>query len=70
MINIQQFKELQKNSSRSYHQQKSLIKKVIAGKPVNCEVCGGLLELRLSDKDALSGIFCPKRCTEIYLEIN
>ncbi len=69
MINIQQFKQLQKNSHQSYQQQKALIKKVLAGKTVFCEVCKQPLQLRLPEQYEQSGIFCHNGCTEIQLEL-
>ncbi len=67
MINIQQFKDMQKNSSRSYHQQKNLIKKLMLGKTVNCAVCGEKLTLHLPETHEVAGIFCRRGCTEIHL---
>ncbi|PCI63241.1 MAG: hypothetical protein COB35_01195 [Gammaproteobacteria bacterium] len=70
MINIQHFKELQKKSSHSYHQQKALIKKVLLGKTVYCDVCKGLLSLKLSENSSTASIYCAKGCTSIQLEVD
>lgn len=69
MINIQQFKELQKKSSHSYHQQKAMIKKVISGRPSYCPVCGGILALQLIENIEEKGIYCAQGCTKICLDI-
>jgi len=70
MITIQQFKDLQKKSSHSFHQQKALIKKLMLGKIAYCEVCGAKLELKLPDHTAIAGVFCAKGCTDIQLDIS
>jgi len=70
MINIQQFKQLQKNSNHSYQQQKKLIKKVLAGQLVNCEVCGQKIVIYLPEKHEVTGIRCAKGCTNIQLDFN
>ncbi len=70
MINIQQFKQLQKNTSRSYYQQKTLIKKVLAGEKINCEVCKQQLTVYLPKSQETSGIRCAKGCTDIQLDFS
>jgi len=70
MINIHQFKDLQKKSSHSFNQQKSLIKKFMLGKIVYCAVCGEKLELKLPENSTTAGIFCKKGCTDIQLDMN
>jgi hypothetical protein len=70
MINIQQFKQLEKNSSQSYHQQKKFIKKVLSGQILNCEVCGQKLTIYLPEQHEISGIRCAKGCTNIELDFS
>jgi len=70
MINIQQFKQLQKKTSRSYHQQKTLIKKVLAGQIINCEICRQQLIVYLPEKYEVTGIRCAKGCTDIQLDFS
>ena len=71
MIDISTLKQLQKNSSRSFHQQKNIIKKLTAGQQVLCEICKQPLKLRLPAKgkdQQASSIFCDKGCTDILLD--
>jgi hypothetical protein len=72
MLDIKQFSALHKSSSTSFHHQKALIKKVMAGKKVSCENC--LQRLSLSEKDDQQHegklvICCVKGCTHIELDL-
>jgi hypothetical protein len=71
-IDIKKFAELQKASKESFFQQKQLVKQVIAGKKVNCNVCNLPLMLILPKKDRnenqIEGIRCAKGCTDIQLD--
>lgn len=76
MIDIEQFSVLQKKSSESFHQQKSLIKKLMAGEKIVCTTCLQPLKLILPTKAQLalppeertSNIICTKGCTDIQLD--
>ena len=71
MIDISALKQLQKNSTDSFHQQKKIIKKLTAGQQVLCETCKQPLTLRLPVKgkdQQASFIFCDKGCTDILLD--
>ncbi|NQY64953.1 MAG: hypothetical protein HRT38_14720 [Alteromonadaceae bacterium] len=74
MIDPKQFDSLQKMTSKSFHQQKKLIKNVMAGKKVFCPVCDQLLVLTLpkageqSKSNKAPGISCAKGCTDIILD--
>ena len=74
MIDSKQFEALQKMSSKSFHQQKNLIKKVMAGNKVLCPECGQVLALVLpkageqSKHNKATGISCAKGCTDILLD--
>ena len=68
MIDIKQFSALKKSSSASFNNQKALIKKVMAGRKVQCESCNGELFVVLPDKSNTPGIYCKKGCTDISLD--
>ncbi|NQY35200.1 MAG: hypothetical protein HRT37_09590 [Alteromonadaceae bacterium] len=76
MIDAKQFASLQKMSSKSFHQQKNLIKNVMAGKKTFCPECDQLLVLTLPDTGEPSklnkapGISCVKGCTDIQLDFS
>jgi hypothetical protein len=73
MIDIQKLSALQKKSSRSFHQQKTLIKKLMAGQQVLCQCCQQPLQLHLpkgSNEAESSTICCPKGCTDILLDFS
>lgn len=63
------FKDLEKQSSRSYHQQKSIIKKLLAGQSVSCVTCQQKLTINLpNDNEVATGISCQQGCTDIALD--
>jgi len=68
MIDIKQFSELKKNSTKSFNDQKALIKKVMSGRHMQCEICGQPLLLMLPNDSDKPGIYCKKRCTDINLD--
>jgi len=70
MINIQQFKSLQKKSSQSFHQQKKLIKNLMLGKPQYCPICKEKLAFKSNEKGTLVNVYCVKGCTDIELDIS
>ncbi|WDD97924.1 hypothetical protein [Thalassomonas actiniarum] len=63
------FSQLQKNSSDSFHRQKSLIKKVMAGKKSICPVCGQTIALAQAKAGEKLTVSCKKGCTDIELDI-
>lgn len=71
MIDKNAFVQLQKQSSKSFHDQKALIKKVLAGRVVKCKVCKQPLEWQAlsNDNKAAAKISCQKNCTDIALEV-
>ncbi|MBL4908612.1 MAG: hypothetical protein JKX78_01080 [Alteromonadaceae bacterium] len=69
MINIQQFKTLQKKTSASFHQQKKLIKNIMLGKDVYCQQCNGILQVKFNKEATLAHVCCVQRCTDIKLEL-
>jgi hypothetical protein len=70
-IDIKQFKTLEKQSADSFHKQKNTIKKVLAGKIVNCLVCKKPLAFQdnLKQKNQPAQLKCAKGCTDIELDI-
>ncbi len=70
MIDITQFSELKKNSTKSFNDQKALIKKVMSGRKINCETCGQPLQLILPENSDQPGIYCQKKCTDINLDFS
>jgi hypothetical protein len=60
------FSALNKATADSFHQQKALIKKVLAGKAVRCPSCK--TSLVLNSKSQPWQIECSKGCTDIQLE--
>jgi 3-deoxy-D-arabino-heptulosonate 7-phosphate (DAHP) synthase len=79
MIDIKQFDLLKKNSAKSFNDQKALIKKLMAGRMINCPDCGKALELNLpkgnqSAKQGVqkkkTGYCCIKGCTDVELDFD
>jgi hypothetical protein len=63
------FAQIAKKSTKSYHQQKAFIKKVLVGKVSHCPVCKQVLTVKLTAEDGQTGIYCAKKCTDIALDI-
>lgn len=57
-----------KNAAKSFNQQKSLIKRVLSGKPVECPTCGN--KLVVTPREQGLSLSCAKGCTDILLETN
>ena len=68
-LDSQLFSQLQKKSSDSFHRQKSLIKKVMAGKKTACPVCGQMISLVAAKANEKLSLSCKKGCTDIELDI-
>jgi hypothetical protein len=60
------FSALNKSAANSFHQQKSLIKKVLAGKKIKCENCSTLISVHTQADSVM--IQCDKKCTDIKLD--
>lgn len=69
MIDIKQFESLQKSSSKSFHQQRNFIKKVLLGKETLCPVCHQTLQLDLPEDSDNPRIYCKKSCTDIRIDV-
>jgi len=72
-IDLKKFTALQKNSKRSFFQQKKLMQQVMMGKTVLCSECKQPLKLVTSrestaEQDQPTGITCEKSCTTIVLD--
>ncbi|KPU83684.1 hypothetical protein JI57_00565 [Psychromonas sp. PRT-SC03] len=62
------FSAINKSSTRSYHEQKNMIKNIGKGRTVLCPMCQQALTLWVSVNDA-TGVTCSRGCTSISLEI-
>lgn len=65
------FSNINKSSSKSFHEQRNTIKKVCLGKTVLCPSCKQALKLLPPLKDnenSKTGVSCDKGCTFIELE--
>ena len=60
------FSALNKSAANSFNQQKSLIKKVLAGKTVTCNNCKTLISV-IAEADSVM-LKCEKNCTDIKLD--
>jgi len=63
------FSTLNKKAANSFHAQKRMLKKVMAGETVNCEHCQQRLKL-IPAKDGIAYVNCAKGCTNIELELD
>ena len=70
MIDIKDFSQLQKKSSRSFNDQKALIKKIIAGREIKCPDCGQNIQHFPPETSEQPGIRCTRRCTDIELDFS
>tara|TARA_R110000744_G_scaffold147040_1_gene259981 strand:- start:481 stop:693 length:213 start_codon:yes stop_codon:yes gene_type:complete len=64
----QQFSRLKNVSAKSFNDQKALIKKVLAGRDINCQQCGTLIRAILPEDNKATGLYCEKGCTNIALD--
>ncbi len=69
-MNLEQFKSLTKQSSKSYHQQKAFIQSVLSGKIDKCPQCKQKLLINMESEPEVSGIFCQQKCTDIALDFD
>jgi len=68
VIDVNQFAVLKKSSAKSFNDQKALIKKVMAGRKINCETCNSELFVVLPEDKGTPGLYCKKGCTDISLD--
>lgn len=62
------FSALNKQTAKSFNEQKALIKKVMAGRVINCETCNQPLKLLPPESHEKAGVACDKKCTFIELD--
>ena len=65
------FSDINHQSAKSFHHQRSLIKDLCRGKQVNCPECNHPLAIFGPDNKKANkppGIYCKKGCTSIELE--
>ena len=61
--------DLQKESKKSFNEQKALIKKVLAGRKIKCTQCKNVIDFVLTTDTAPARIQCEQGCTDIELDI-
>jgi len=67
------FSKINSSSAESFNKQKQLIKQLLTGKTILCDVCGKPLHASLPanpKKDPVGRIRCDKGCTDIELEMD
>ncbi|TRX55851.1 hypothetical protein [Thalassomonas sp. M1454] len=64
------FSKLNKVTAKSFNDQKALIKKVLLGREIKCKTCNLLLSVIHPKQAGVPGIYCPKGCTSIELDIS
>jgi len=57
-----------KNAANSFHAQKKMLKRVMAGENITCQHCQGTLTL-IPVKDGIAFVRCKKQCTNVELEV-
>jgi uncharacterized protein (DUF2225 family) len=60
------FSALNKNAAKSFNQQKSLIKNVLAGKDIQCPICSETFNVKRIDTGF--SLKCKNNCTDINLD--
>ena len=71
------FSQINEPAEKSFNDQKNLIKRVLKGNPSQCPSCKQTLKLQLpptkkqamKPTDKAAGIYCPKGCTDIELDM-
>ena len=63
------FSKLNKVTAKSFNEQKALIKKVLLGRDIKCSTCNLPLSVVHPKQAGTPGIYCPKGCTSIELDI-
>jgi len=70
MTNTKMFAAFNKQTAKSFNDQKALIKKVLAGRVVLCDTCKQPLHFLSPSETSVAGrIRCNKGCTDIELDI-
>ncbi|REL27837.1 hypothetical protein DXX93_15580 [Thalassotalea euphylliae] len=69
-MDLSSLKTLQQNSKRSYNDQKSIIKKVLAGKVITCKACQQPVTFAPAADTRSAKVGCAKGCTDIELDIS
>ncbi|MGF1756737.1 hypothetical protein L4D76_02085 [Photobacterium sagamiensis] len=64
------FSELNKQTKKSFGDQRAVIKRVMQGKTVLCPECGQPLRLVPPETSDKPGIACAKGCTVIELDFS
>ncbi|MFQ6370133.1 hypothetical protein [Shewanella sp. YIC-542] len=69
-MNPENFADINRRSANAFHEQKRLIKQLLAGKTITCRHCGQALQAQLpsAHSDTTGYIRCAKGCTDIELE--
>jgi hypothetical protein len=63
-----QFARLKSVSAKSFNDQKTLIKKVLAGRNIACKQCGTPIRVTLPEDKKTTGLYCANGCTNIALD--
>ena len=68
---LQQLTTLNKRTSKTYNDQKAMIKKVMQGRIINCQKCKQPLHLDAPTKvnDSRGKLACKNGCTDIELDM-
>ncbi|TKB47108.1 hypothetical protein [Thalassotalea mangrovi] len=69
-MDLQQIKQLNKQTAKSYNDQKALIKRVLMGKPAKCPNCQQSLQFLAPQDGSVAKITCAKGCTDIELDLS
>lgn len=69
-MDTEQFNVLKKMSAKSFNDQKALIKKVLAGRQVDCPQCHTTIKIVLPEDKEPTGLYCLKGCTDIALDFS
>ena len=62
------FSALNKAATKSFNEQRNVIKKIGKGETVRCQTCGSALVLTVSETQT-PGVRCDTGCTNIMLEV-
>tara|TARA_B110001452_G_scaffold52173_1_gene39761 strand:+ start:39 stop:254 length:216 start_codon:yes stop_codon:yes gene_type:complete len=68
-LDLSKLTDIQKISKKSFNDQKALIKKVLAGREMRCQLCNQVIGFLPMNDEQPARIQCAKRCTDIELDI-